>query len=435
MSMRRRIAISTVLAALVGVVAAGLVAVGLVRSSYDAQAKANLRQNAQLVAATVDTGALKGRRFANALQLRLVVVSADGTTVGTGRRLLPADVVLAAQRGRQLSTTRNLEGKAFLIDVEPVDSGGGVVVSQRLSEARAVTTHVYRRLAVASLIGLAIAMVIGVTLARRLSRPLVQAAEGARRLADGERSVRLSEEGPDEVAEVSRSINRLAQALTTSENREREFLLSISHELRTPLTGIRGFAEALAEGMAGPEEAGRVIEAEATRMQRLVADLLDLSRAGADDFRLDLAQTDLTALVTAAGAVWAKRCADVGVAFSLDVPGGPVLVRTDGGRVRQVLDGLAENALRVTPEGRPIMLALHGSVLQVRDGGPGLTEADLPVAFERSVLYDRYRGVRQVGTGLGLALVASLVQRLGGTVSAGHAPEGGACFTVTLPPP
>jgi signal transduction histidine kinase len=102
-----------------------------------------------------------------------------------------------------------------------------------------------------------------------------------------------------------------------------------------------------------------------------------------------------------------------------------------------VLDGLAENALRVTPAGRPVLLGLYETpgtaVLQVRDGGPGLAPEDLPVAFERSVLYERYRGVRQVGTGVGLALVHGLTTRLGGTATAGRAPEGGACFTVRLP--
>ena len=72
-------------------------------------------------------------------------------------------------------------------------------------------------------------------------------------------------------------------------------------------------------------------------------------------------------------------------------------------------------------------------MLQVRDGGPGLTPEDLAVAFERSALYERYRGVRRVGTGVGLALVAGLAARLGGTAEAGRAPEGGACFSVRLP--
>ena len=107
--------------------------------------------------------------------------------------------------------------------------------------------------------------------------------------------------------------------------------------------------------------------------------------------------------------------------------------------MRQVLDGLMENALRVTPPGAPIVLAVRTdpdgrACAEVRDGGPGLSDDDLAVAFRRSALYQRYRGVRQVGTGFGLAIVAGLVTRLGGTVEAGHAREGGARFTVRLPP-
>ena len=98
----------------------------------------------------------------------------------------------------------------------------------------------------------------------------------------------------------------------------------------------------------------------------------------------------------------------------------------DAQRLRQALDGLLENALRVTPQGAPIVVAAHTepggvAVLEVRDGGPGLTDDDLTVAFERSALYERYRGIRQVGTGLGLAIVHRIVERLGGTVEAGHA--------------
>jgi two-component system sensor histidine kinase BaeS len=112
-------------------------------------------------------------------------------------------------------------------------------------------------------------------------------------------------------------------------------------------------------------------------------------------------------------------------------------VHTDPTRVRQIIDGLAENALRVTPAGAPIVLAARAegaeAVVEVRDGGPGLTVDDLAVAFERSALFERYRGVRRVGTGVGLALVAGLAERLGGSAHAGRAPEGGAAFAVRLP--
>ena len=439
--MRGRIALSTVAAALVGVLAAGLVALGLVRTAYDGQARKTLHQETVLISNLVDSRPGVAAQVVTAAKLRVERVNASGAVVRQGLRRTriglvgfdPADVSAAAA-GQELSAVRRLSGVRYLVEVQPVAGGGGVIVAQPVSDARAVTGGVFRKLALALALGLGAAVLIGVGLARRLAQPLIRAADAAHRLAAGDRSVRLLEDGPDEIADLSRSLNALAQALATSEGRERDFLLSVSHELRTPLTGIRGFAEAITEGVADSAEAGRTIEAEATRMQRLVSDLLDLARAGADDFRLDVSQIDLCGLLRDAATVWERRCDDVGVQLSVELPAGPVLVHTDAGRIRQVLDGLAENALRVTPSGRPIVFCVQaGGVLQVRDGGPGLSPEDFPVAFERSVLYDRYRGVRQVGTGLGLALVGALVRRLGGTAEAGRAPEGGACFTVRLP--
>ena len=236
------------------------------------------------------------------------------------------------------------------------------------------------------------------------------------------------------------SVTTLANALAYSEARQREFLLSVSHELRTPLTAVTGFAESLADGVVSGDEVpevGRVIGQEAGRLNRLVSDLLDLARLGADDFRLDIADVDLVSLVGESAQVWHARCAAASVEFALEAPSHPVPVRTDPRRLRQVVDGLAENALRVTPAGAPLVLSLRlapgAAVLEVRDGGPGLSASDYERAFERGVLNARYEGVRPVGTGIGLALVHGLVTRMGGGIEAGPAPEGGARFTVSLP--
>ena len=252
----------------------------------------------------------------------------------------------------------------------------------------------------------------GLWLSGRLARPLVHAASAAQQLAHGRRDVRVTPEGPAEVAAVSESLNALAAALATSEDRQRAFLLSVSHELRTPLTAVAGYAEAIADGVVAPDETaavGATMVAESGRLQRLVDDLLDLARLGADDFRIDVSDVDAVALVAAAGEVWRVRAAREGVELRLDLPEDALPLRTDTVRVRQIVDGLAENALRVTPAGAPIVLAArtgaNGVQLEVRDGGPGLTDDDIDVAFERSALYDRYRGVRRVGTGIGLALI------------------------------
>jgi two-component system sensor histidine kinase BaeS len=287
--------------------------------------------------------------------------------------------------------------------------------------------------------------VAGLLLARRLARPIRVAATAAARLRAGDRAVRVPVEPPDEVADLADALNGLAAALATSEGRQREFLLSVSHELRTPLTAVRGYAEALADGVIGADDVpatGRTMLAEAEHLDRLVSDLLALARLEAADFPLEPVPVDLARLAADAERTWAGRCRAVGVAFRLEIPDRPVPAYTDPGRIRQVVDGLLENALRVVPPGAPIVLAVRpagadpaaGGVVEVRDGGPGFTDDDLAVAFERGALHQRYRGVRKVGSGLGLALASGLVGRLGGEIAAGHAPEGGAAFTVRLPP-
>jgi two-component system sensor histidine kinase BaeS len=447
----RQVTVVAAAAVVVAVLVAGLVSLGLVRRAYDGQARAVLHREALLAAELAGspgtTTAVRPARPAGRLLagtgVEVVQVGPRGREVGTASARVTLDAAdrQAAAAGQALQTTRTLAGSRWFVDVEPVAGGGGVVLLQRVSDARAPTAGVLRRLLLALVAGLAVAALLAAALARRLARPLVTVAGAAHRLAAGERDVVVRPDGPREIAEVAAALDNLTRALSVSEGRQRAFLLSIGHELRSPLTAVRGFAEAVADGVAtGPEaqQAGRTIVAEAGRLQRLVDDLLDLARLRADTFRLEPAPVDLDGLVADAAHVWQQRAAAAGVPLAVQRPGYPMVAVTDAARVRQVLDGLVDNALRLTPAGRPVVVAVDGRdragvVLQVRDGGPGLTDDDLTVAFEPSVLHERYRSTRPVGTGVGLALVAGLVERLGGTVTAGHAPEGGAAFTVRLP--
>jgi two-component system OmpR family sensor kinase len=442
-----RIALVTTAVAAVAVLIAGVVSYGLVRGAADAEAQRALARQADVVAGTslADGGRVLKVPVRVASLLRKQGISIGRVTPGgvVGGDPLARQAAAAAGAGAG-EATRSLRtriaGETVLVEIRALEGGGAMVLAQPRSQAGGLAGQVLRRTVLALLAGLAVAAVAGIVLARRLARPLQSAAAAAHDLARGRRGVRLSTEGPAEVAEVAESLNRLAGALEYSEARQREFLLSVSHELRTPLTAVKGFAESLADGVttgADVRPVGATVLSEATRLERLVADLLDLARLGAQDFRIDVTDVDLVSLVADAGRVWAARCRAEGVVFSAETPPVPVRVATDATRVRQIIDGLAENALRVTPAGRPILLAVRAeageAVVEVRDGGPGLTEDDLAVAFDRSALYERYRGVRQVGTGVGLALVHGLSARLGGRATVGRAAEGGACFAVRLP--
>lgn len=443
-----RIALVTTAVAAVAVLIAGLVSYGLVRGAADDEAQQALARQADVIAGTQEGDTARPRKVAVPTRvgqqlrqqgIQFVVVTRAGGVVGRDPLARRAADLGDPDAADQSFRTR-MEGETVLVETRVLPGGGAIVLAQPRSETSGLAGRVLGRTVLALLAGLAVAVIAGLLLARRLARPLQRAAAAAHELAGGRRGVRLVAEGPAEVADVADSLNRLAGALEYSEGRQRDFLLSVSHELRTPLTAVKGFAESLADGVttgADVAPVGATMLAESARLERLVADLLDLARLGAQDFRIDVTGVDLGALVAGAATVWSARCAAEGVPFHAELPAEPLWVATDPTRARQIIDGLTENALRVTPAGRPIVLAARAqggtAMVEVRDGGPGLTDDDLRVAFDRAALYQRYRGVRRVGTGVGLALVHGLTRRLGGTVTAGRAAEGGSCFTLHLP--
>ncbi|MER7072733.1 HAMP domain-containing sensor histidine kinase [Terrabacter sp. NPDC000476] len=465
-SLSRRVVVLGVGVAVLTALLAGLLAVGLTRTSVDDAARSTLARIADAAAERADAGVTTARvsqnravRTLGALGIESASVARRGAVTSTSplarAALTPArrDVLLA---GGTVSAADELGGTPVLVEGRPTDAGG-IVLVQRRSDATADSDRLVRRVLLALALATAVAVLVSVAVARRLSRPLRRTADAAHALAAGQRDVRVPVEGPDEVAEVASALNSLSSSLSRSEGRQRDFLLSVSHDLRTPLTGISGYAESLASGVVPAEETARVggvVLGEAKRLERLVGDLLDLARLGAERPGLTPERTDLVALGREVEAVWSRRCAAVGVPFTLVPAVAEAWAVTDPARVRQLVDGLLENALRITPSGRPIVVevreesgsAAQGAesasagglvagevVVEVRDGGPGLTDDDLAVAFEPSVLHERYRGLRPVGTGLGLAIVGRLAQMLGGSVEAGHAAEGGARFTLRLP--
>lgn len=439
-SLRTRILAATVIVALIAVIATALAALTLVRSIDTSSARGDLSaQVDRLVAAKPAT---RDAIIASLSQLDepgTLVAAVSPTGAVTGSAPVPRRVITQLLARRDVSTTVRSGGTSYLLEARPTAQGGGVVALQDVGTVRALTPTVLGRILIALAIGFVVAAIAAFFVARALAKPLVNLAGAARRMAAGQRNVTLAPSGIPEVGDVEAALGSLDSALVHSEGRQREFLLSISHELRTPLTAIRGYAEALADGVVPDDQlaqVGKTLEAESERLTSFTTDLLALARLEADDFSLDPAPVDAVSVLTAAAAAWRAAAGAAGVEVEV-AASGPLIVTTDAARLRQVVDGLVENALRVSPAGSRVRLSADrdGSsvAVSVADGGPGLTAEDAAHAFERGVLRERYRDARPVGTGLGLSIAARLVERMGGAISAHSAPGGGAVFRITIP--
>ncbi len=441
-----RTVVMTSAVAFLAVLIAGLISYPLVRAAAQTQAQSTLSRLADVTALALTSFGERGGRgdrdpvpppLAQSLNEEQVTVYLVGPEGAVPPGVTPEEQS-ALRAGQEVSAQADIATGFVFIEGRALPNGYSIVLEQPGTVTVGPVAEVLKRLALALLAGLVLAILVGYFTATRINRSLRQAADAANAMSAGARDVRVEPSGPREVAEIATSLNALAENLSHSEERQREFLLSVSHEFRTPLTAIRGFGEALSDNMVEGDDVprtGAIVAGEAERLNRLVSDLLDLARLGAVDFAVQPIDVDLEILGAEAAAVWSDRCTREGVSF--DARLSSVSCVTDPMRLRQIIDNLTENALRVTPSGSVIVLEIaregQNAIVQVRDGGPGLTAEDVATAFEPGVLYERYKGVRKVGTGFGLALVGRLATGLGGTATAGVAPEGGASFTVRIP--
>ena len=440
-SLANRIWVVAAVSVAIAVVFGGLISYPLVQSAAENQVREELSKQAdlaqELVIANLSGEPVRGRVGPEFAQGVVVIPIVPGRPVPDP--LTEADVITIERNGSFSLTRETVNGRYFL-EGRPIGLGQGIVLLQRDDAADAPAAVLMTRLVVALILGLIVAAIIAFFVARRTARPLYLASLAARRLANGERNVGVEVEGAAEVADIAESLNLLAQNLATSENRQREFFMAVSHELRTPLTSIKGYAEAMADGLIDKsdiEKTGALVTNETARLERLVSDLLDIARLDAVDFQLHPANVSLGQLFVDVNEAWTLLCQRESIQFSYIGNVGDIEISTDPIRLRQCIDNLLENALRVTESGGTIQLELEivSGVVEIRidDSGPGLSDEDISVAFGSGTLHSRYRGIRHVGTGLGLALVYKLIHRLGGNVSAGHSTLGGAQFVLRLP--
>ncbi len=229
--------------------------------------------------------------------------------------------------------------------------------------------------------------------------------------------------------------------LRHADRMRRDFVANVSHELRTPLTAIRGYVEALQdEAQSDPDEAKRFLEIiarHASRMERLVRDLLRLARLEAGQEPVEREPTDIESLFSGLVTELEGSLERKGQRVVTHVEPRASSVLVDRAKLHDALRNLVENAVAYAPPSTTIELAVHrddGHVLiTVSDEGPGIPDADLTRVFERFYRVDKARSRESGGTGLGLSIVKHLVGILGGEVKAANRLSGGAVFSIRLP--
>jgi signal transduction histidine kinase len=240
--------------------------------------------------------------------------------------------------------------------------------------------------------------------------------------------------GRDEIADLADSFRQMTERLSEAEELERNFLMTVSHELRTPLTAIRGHVEALREGLAEDPEARTmsldVIAAEASRLERLVGDVLDLAKLDTRRFTVRHEEVDMARLLEQAYAAFGEEAKLRAIEYSHEASAEPVIV-TDGDRVLQIITNLLANAFRWTPDGGSVDLRLsaeNGRIhVAVEDTGPGIGLEEQARIFRPFWTHDGK------GTGLGLAIARELALALGGRIELDSEVGRGSRFELVLP--
>ena len=284
----------------------------------------------------------------------------------------------------------------------------------------------------------AVSLVLGVILARSLTRPIQELTRATQAVAQGDLTQEVPIRSEDELGKLATSFNQMSADLAQSRDLRRQMTADIAHDLRTPLSLILGHAEALSDDVLPPTpETFDVIHDEARRLNRLVDDLRLLSLAEAGELPLTMRLVLPHSLLERTAVAHMPAAQQKQIELILDVPQQLSEVMVDPDRMAQVLDNLLANALRYTPENSRIRLsasqaptAIH---LKIQDSGPGMDKTELAHVFDRFYRADKARQRHEGGSGLGLAIAKSIVENHNGRIWAESAPGQGATFIIELP--
>jgi len=371
-------------------------------------------------------------------QADLAVLDPDGQLVATGSSPGMAEMMESMHGDAAMMSGDLGDPRRVAVEVDDATVGTAVLrfpATGLPAPEREVRDALARTVLAGAGIAALVALAAAVVVSHRVTRPVVALTDTARRLEAGDRDARAHmAAAPGELGELANAFDQMADALRHEDVLRRTLVADVAHELRTPATILRASCEELVDGLADPTPARLAsLHDEVLRLGRVIEDLEALASAQAAGLHLQRAPVDLAGVAADAAALLQPSFDDAGLTLSTATT--PVTVDGDRDRLHQITVNLLTNALKFTPRGGTVTLAVEPvealAKLAVSDTGPGIPADELPHVFERF-----WRGAgagRSAGSGIGLAIVAELTRAHGGRVTVHSTPGRGATFTVLLP--
>lgn len=301
-------------------------------------------------------------------------------------------------------------------------------------------TNSYMAILAAAIIAVILASIIGFLISRKLSAPIGTITATARQIRNGDLSARTGLKGSDELGQLGETFDDMATSLEKDIKHERRLTSDVAHELRTPLMAMQATVEAMQDGVYPTDaEHLEVVAAEVRRLSRLVGAMLQLSRLenGKTPFRPE--EADLVWLVKSLVTSQEQLFEDKGLQlrFADETPIQTLIADVDPDLIRQAVVNLMSNAMRYTPSGGWVLVAItqdHADALiSVSDTGIGIAKEDLPRTFSRFWRSDASREMESGGLGVGLAVTKEIIDRHNGTITVESELGKGTTFTLRIP--
>ena len=317
---------------------------------------------------------------------------------------------------------------------------GIVLLHARMPEIQSTRNAIIKLFGISAAAGVLVSVLLGFVFSRKLSAPLRQMSQAARRIASGEFSERLPLGGQDEFGQLAGSFNDMVDALANLERIRRDFVSNVSHELRTPLTSIKGFVDGMLDGTVPPDRQQdylKIVRDETHRMHRMVNDLLDLTKMESGSVSLSPTVFDICELIRHCVIFLQQPFEDKDLRFEADFEHERMHVWADRDAIQRLLLNLLQNAIKFTPEKGLIRVGVQTIreklEISVSDTGVGISAEELPYVFDRFYKTDKSRSSDRAGVGIGLAIVRSIILAHREDIRVASAPNQGTTFVFTLP--